>query len=155
MGPYAGSFNVVFGGNVGEAQDFPAILDAAEALRADIAARIIVIGDGRMTPWVESEIARRGLGDRIVLLGRFPLERMPSFFKAADALLVSLKRDKIFAMTIPGKVQSYLATGRPLLGMLDGEGARVIEEAGAGLVARSGDGRGLARNIEALAAMTP
>lgn len=154
MEPYAGGFNVVFAGNLGEAQDFPAILDAADALRADIGARIIVIGDGRMTQWVENEIVRRGLSDRIILLGRFPLERMPSFFKAADALLVSLKRDKIFGMTIPGKVQSYLAAGKPLLGMLDGEGARVIEEAGAGLVVRSGDGPGLARNIETLATMT-
>jgi glycosyltransferase involved in cell wall biosynthesis len=152
---FSDSFNVVFAGNVGEAQDFPAILNAAEALRKDIPARILVIGDGRMTPFVEKEIARRGLSDRVVLLGRFPLERMPSFFKAADALLVSLKRDKIFAMTIPGKVQSYLAAGVPLVGMLDGEGGRVIREAGAGLVSPSGDGAALARNIEALAAMTP
>jgi len=148
------SFNVLFAGNMGEAQDFPAILDAAEALATDIPIRILVVGDGRMTPWVQKEIARRGLTDRVVLLGRFPLERMPSFFKAADALLVSLKRDKIFAMTIPGKVQSYLAAGVPLLGMLDGEGSRVITEARAGLVSPSGDGAALARNIEALAAMT-
>lgn len=155
MSSLSGSFNVVFAGNVGEAQDFPAILDAASALPKDIPARILVIGDGRMTPWVETEIARRGLSDRVILLGRFPLERMPSFFKSADALLVSLKRDKIFALTIPGKVQSYLAAGVPLLGMLDGEGARVITEAGAGLVSPSGDGAALARNIEALAAMSP
>lgn len=152
---FSDSFNVLFAGNVGEAQDFPAILDAAEALPKNIPARILVVGDGRMTPWVEKEIARRGLSDRVILLGRFPLERMPSFFNAADALLVSLKRDKIFAMTIPGKVQSYLAAGVPLLGMLDGEGGRVIREAGAGLVSPSGDGAALARNIEALAAMTP
>jgi len=152
---FSDSFNVLFAGNMGEAQDFPAILEAAEALAKDIPLRILVVGDGRMTPWVQKEIARRGLSDRVVLLGRFPLERMPSFFKAADALLVSLKRDKIFAMTIPGKVQSYLAAGVPLLGMLDGEGGRVITEARAGLVSPSGDGAALARNIEVLAAMTP
>ncbi|MCJ8519284.1 glycosyltransferase involved in cell wall biosynthesis [Pseudorhizobium tarimense] len=152
---YSDSFNVVFAGNVGEAQDFPAILDAAEALHPDAKIRILIVGDGRMTPWVEDQIERRRLSDRVILLGRFPLERMPSFFTAADALLVSLKRDKIFAMTIPGKVQSYLAAGVPLLGMLDGEGARVIEEAGAGLVNPSGDGAALARNIETLATMAP
>lgn len=152
---FSDSFNVVFAGNVGDAQDFPAILDAAAALEDVTNARILVIGDGRMTPWVEKEIARRGLSDRVILLGRFPLERMPSFFKAADALLVSLKRDKIFAMTIPGKVQSYLAAGVPLVGMLDGEGGRVIMEAGAGLVGPSGDSAALARNIEKLAAMRP
>ena len=137
---FTDSFNVLFAGNVGEAQDFPAILDAAEALAPECQARILVVGNGRMTPWVEKEIARRRLGERVVLLGRFPLERMPSFFKASDALLVSLKKDKIFAMTVPGKVQSYLAAGVPLIGMLDGEGAKVIEESGAGLVAPGSTG---------------
>ncbi|MEO5757998.1 MAG: glycosyltransferase family 4 protein [Mesorhizobium sp.] len=155
MARFSDSFNVVFAGNIGEAQDFPSILDAAAALRQDTSVRILVLGDGRMMPWVEKEIERRGLSSRVILLGRFPLERMPSFFKSADALLVSLKRDKIFAMTIPGKVQSYLAAGVPILGMLDGEGARVIGEAGAGLTSQSGDGAALARNIETLAAMAP
>jgi colanic acid biosynthesis glycosyl transferase WcaI len=72
---------------------------------------------------------------------------MPSFFRSADALLVSLKREPIFAMTIPGKVQSYLAAGIPILAMLDGEGARVIEELGAGLVCPAGDGNALAERI--------
>lgn len=152
---YADSFNVMFAGNVGEAQDFPAILEAAELLRNDVRARILIVGDGRMKAWMEAEIVRRGLSDRVILLGRVPLDRMPSFFKAADALLVSLKRNKIFAMTIPGKVQSYLATGVPLVAMLDGEGARIIKEAGAGLVGRSGDYEALARNIETLASMQP
>jgi glycosyltransferase involved in cell wall biosynthesis len=77
---------------------------------------------------------------------------MPSFFCGADALLVSLKSEPVFALTIPGKVQSYLASGVPLLGMLDGEGARVIEEAGAGLTCPAGDGAALAANVERLAA---
>lgn len=152
---FSDSFNVLFAGNVGEAQDFPAILDAADALsdRPDI--RIVIVGDGRATPFLESEIRRRGLEQRMVLLGRFPLERMPSFFRAADALLVTLKREPIFAMTIPGKVQSYLAAGVPLLAMLDGEGARVIEELGAGLTCPAGDGRALADRIRTLADMEP
>lgn len=152
---FSDTFNVLFAGNVGEAQDFPAILDAASALadRPDI--RIVIVGDGRATPFVESEIRRRGLQGRILLLGRFPLERMPSFFRAADALLVTLKRDPIFAMTIPGKVQSYLAAGVPLVAMLDGEGARVIEELGAGLTCPAGDGKALAERIRTLADMDP
>lgn len=152
---FSDSFNVLFAGNVGEAQDFPAILDAAEALsdRPDI--RIVVIGDGRARPFVESEIRRRGVQERMVLLGRFPLERMPSFFRAADALLVSLKREPVFAMTIPGKVQSYLAAGVPLVAMLDGEGARVINQLGAGLTCPAGDGAALAERIQMLADMDP
>ena len=78
---------------------------------------------------------------------------MPSFFRAASVLLVALKKDPIFAMTIPGKVQSYLATGVPIVGMLDGEGAAVIEQAGAGLVCAAGAGRQLAERVRALMRM--
>lgn len=156
LAPYTHDFTVLFAGNIGEAQDFPAILDAAEVLKDKPGLRWIVVGDGRAAAQVQGEIARRGLGEKVVLLGRFPLERMPEFFAGADALLVSLKREPIWSMTIPGKVQSYLAAGKPLLAMLDGEGGRVVAEAGAGLVAPAGDGRALAANVERLmAAGTP
>jgi glycosyltransferase involved in cell wall biosynthesis len=151
----AGVFTVLFAGNVGDAQDFPAILAAAERLAHRNDVRWVVVGDGRRSQWVEAEVRRRGLAERVLLLGRFPLERMPSFFECADALLVSLRADPIFAMTIPGKVQSYLAAGRPLLGMLDGEGAGIITRAGAGLVCPAGDAAGLAANVERLAASPP
>ena len=95
MAPYDDKFKVLFAGNVGEAQDFPAILDAAEALADRPNTRILVVGDGRASDWVTDEIKRRGLSERIVLLGRHPLDRMPSFFCAADALLVTLKSDPI------------------------------------------------------------
>ena len=150
----SGSFSVMFAGNIGEAQDFPTILDAAERLkeRADI--RWLVVGDGRMAPWVHTEIARRGLKDSVVMLGRFPADRMPSFFLHADALLVSLKPDPVFTMTAPGKIQSYLAFGRPVLAMLDGEGAAVIDEARAGLTSPPGDAARLADNVVRLAALS-
>jgi len=144
-------FTVVFAGNIGEAQDFPAILDAFERLRDRPDIRLVILGDGRAADHVRAEIARRGLGDTVVMLGKHPIERMPSFFRGADALLVSLKPDPIFAMTIPGKVQAYLAAGIPLLGMLDGEGARVIVESGAGLACAAGDGAGLARIVARVA----
>ncbi|CAM5572463.1 hypothetical protein MAUB1S_09619 [Mycolicibacterium aubagnense] len=154
MLPYEGTFNVLFAGNIGEAQDFPAILDAVEQLPRHAGIRFFVLGDGRAADWVKGEIVRRGLGDRIILLGRFPIERMPSFFRAADALLVSLKADPIFSMTIPGKVQSYMAAGVPLLGMLDGEGARVIDEAGAGLTCPAGNSVGLADLVQRLSLLS-
>lgn len=153
LAPYLHTFNVLFAGNIGEAQDFPAILDAAETLKGRTDIRLLVLGDGRAADWVRSEIQRRGLEHSVIMLGRHPLERMPSFFRGAHALLVSLKNDPIFTLTIPGKVQSYLASGLPLLGMLDGEGARVIEEAGAGLVCPTGQGQSLADNIRRLVDM--
>jgi colanic acid biosynthesis glycosyl transferase WcaI len=149
-----GVFSVMFAGNIGEAQDFPAILDAAERLAARADIRWLVVGDGRVAPWVRAEIIRRGLEERVLMLGRYPSERMPSFFQHADALLVSLKPEPIFAMTSPGKIQSYLAFGRPVLAMLDGEGATVIEEAGAGLTSAAGNGERLADNVVRLAAMS-
>ena len=105
-------------------------------------------------PWLNKEVTRRKLNKNILLLGQFPIERMPSFYAHADTLLVSLKKDPIFSMTIPGKVQSYLMSGIPLLGMLDGEGAAVIKQAGAGLTCSAGDSVGLAAAILKLSKMT-
>jgi glycosyltransferase involved in cell wall biosynthesis len=146
-----GVLTVLFAGNIGDAQDFPAILEAAEILKDRDDVRWIVVGDGHRADWVAGEVQRRGLARRMSLLGRFPLERMPSFFKSAGALLVSLRPDPVFALTIPGKVQSYLAAGRPLVGMMDGEGAELIARSDAGLVCNAGDARGLAGILVTLA----
>jgi len=147
-------FNVVFAGNIGEAQDIPAVLDAAEKLKDDHRVRWIIIGDGRKFEWLQAEVVKRGLQDQVLLPGRFPVERMPAFYAHADALLVSLKRDPVFSMTIPGKVQSYLRAGIALIGMLDGEGAAVIREANAGLTCAAGDSEGLAQAVLAMADMS-
>lgn len=151
LSPFKETFNVMFAGNIGEAQDFPAILDAMEALvdRPDI--RLLIVGDGRAAESVRTQIQARNLQNRIFLLGRHPLERMPSFMRGAHALLVTLRRDPVFSLTIPGKVQTYLAAGVPLLGMLDGEGARVISEARAGFTCPAGDGAALAQSVRRLA----
>ena len=146
-------FTVVFSGNIGEAQDMPAVLDAAERLKDNAGIRWVIVGDGRKFNFLQSEVVRRGLGKQVLLTGRFPVERMPSFYAHADALLVSLKRNPVFSMTIPGKVQSYLMSGTPLLGMLDGEGVNVIRDAQAGLTCDAGDSLGLAKALLALAAM--
>lgn len=148
------SFNILFAGNIGEAQDFPAILAAAERLKDYPNIRWLIVGDGRMAGWVAEEIKVRGLEACVSMLGRYPVERMPSFFKHADALLVSLKDEPIFALTIPGKLQSYLAAGIPVLAMLNGEGAAVIRNANAGLACPAGDAQQLARAVLELAAMS-
>ena len=144
-------FTVLFAGNIGEAQDFPAILAAADLLRDRADIRWVIVGDGRGSEWVEREILRKGLQENVLMIGRHSLSRMPEFFAHADALLVSLRADPIFAMTIPGKVQSYLASGLPILAMLDGEGAQIIDEAGAGLVCKASDSVALASNVVELA----
>ena len=150
--PHSG-FTVMFAGNIGEAQDFPAILNAAQALKGRADIRWLVLGDGRMKPWVEQEIASRGLQGTVRLLGSYPVERMPSFFAHVDALLVSLKDEPIFAMTIPGKLQAYLASGIPVLGMINGEGAELLMKSGAGLACAAGDFEGLTQAVLRLAQM--
>jgi colanic acid biosynthesis glycosyl transferase WcaI len=149
-----GVFNVLFAGNIGEAQDLPAVLNAAESLKNSAAIRWLIVGDGRRSDWLLEEVARRGLQSRVLLLGRFPVERMPSFYAHADALLVSLKKDPVFSLTIPGKVQSYLMAGVPILGMLDGEGAQVITDSNAGLVCAAGNSEGLASAVLEMFAMS-
>ena len=147
-------FNVLFAGNIGEAQDLPAVLVAAESLRDNTAIRWLIVGDGRRSVWLHEEVARRGLQRNVLLLGRFPVERMPSFYAHANALLVSLKKDPVFSLTIPGKVQSYLMAGVPILGMLDGEGAQVITDSNAGLVCAAGNSEGLASAVLEMFAMS-
>ncbi|MDO9197158.1 glycosyltransferase family 4 protein [Rhodoferax sp.] len=149
-----GSFNVMFAGNIGDAQDFPAILAAAQSLKSHAHIRWLLVGDGRMARWVADEIKRRNLQDRVLMLGRHPVERMPSFFKHASALLVSLKDEPIFSMTIPGKLQSYLAAGIPVVAMLNGEGAEVVENSRSGLTCAAGDHAGLAAAVLKLSEMT-
>ena len=149
-----GVFNVLFAGNVGEAQDLPSVLNAADLLKDDPSIRWLIVGDGRKSEWLRDEVVRRGLQETVLLLGRFPVERMPSFYAHADVLLVSLKKDPAFSLTIPGKVQSYLMSGVPIVGMLDGEGSRVISEADCGMVCPAGDAQGLATAVKLLAGTT-
>lgn len=146
-------FRVMFAGNIGAAQDFSTILGAAQRLKHERDIHFVILGDGRMSGWVEEEVERRDLRRTVHLLGRHPVETMPRYFALADAMLVTLKKDPIFALTIPGKVQSYLACGRPIIAALDGEGARVVEEAGAGIACVSQDPDALSRAILAMARM--
>jgi glycosyltransferase involved in cell wall biosynthesis len=149
------SFNVMFAGNIGDGQDFPSILKAAEILRHEPEIRWLIVGHGRAAAWVTTEIERRDLAGKVIMLGRHPLEKMPSFFQHADVLLVALKDEPIFAMTIPGKIQTYLATGIPVVAMLNGEGAKLISETGSGMVSSAGDAEGLAQSVSALHHMSP
>jgi glycosyltransferase involved in cell wall biosynthesis len=143
-------FRVMFAGNIGAAQDLPTVVRAAELTRHRRDVHWIVVGDGSMRHWVEMEVERRGLSGNVHLLGAFPVQDMPRLFAGADALLVTLRRDPVLALTIPSKVQSYLASGKPVVVGLDGEGAAVIREAGAGVCAPAEDPEALAAHVLAL-----
>lgn len=136
-------FRIMFAGNIGAAQDFETILSAAAKLQQYKDINWIILGDGRARNWVEDQVEKRGLADCVYLLGRCPMETMPLYFSLADVMLVTLKREPIFALTIPAKIQSYMACGRPIIAALDGEGARQIRESGTGITCPAEDVDGL------------
>ena len=141
------SFKIMFAGNLGEAQDFPAILESARILKDHKHIQWIILGDGRKTKWVKRKINEYGLDDSFHMLGSYPIGKMPEFYANADAMIFSLKDKYIFSITIPAKVQSYLACGKPILGMINGEAADIINEANAGLTCASGDSISLSKNV--------
>lgn len=147
-------FIVTFAGNIGAAQDFDTILTAAEHLKNQKDIHLVVLGDGRMFQWVKKQVRTRNLENTVHLLGRHPAEAMPRYFALSDALLVTLRRAPIFALTIPAKVQSYLACSRPIIAALNGEGARIIEESGAGLTCPAQDPKALSDVILKLYSMS-
>lgn len=137
-------FIVMFAGNIGAAQDFPTVVAAAELTRESKDIHWVIVGDGRMRAWVEEQVRARGLGATFHLIGQRPPERMPRYFAHADVLLATLRREPIFAYTIPSKLQSYLACGKPVVVALEGEGGRIVQESGAGWVVPPEDPRALA-----------
>jgi len=147
-------FCVMFAGNIGSAQSFETILEAFEMLADAPDVHCVVLGDGHRRKWLQEEIESRGLGGRVHVLGSRPVETMPAYFALADALLVSLRKDPVFALTVPSKIQSYLACGRPVVASLDGEGADIIRRSGGGLSAAAGDAAALAQAVRSLHAMS-
>jgi colanic acid biosynthesis glycosyl transferase WcaI len=147
-------FKILFAGNIGVSQSFETVLDAIERLRDVEDLNWIVVGEGRRRAWLADQVRTRGLSDRVQLLGRRPVEEMPAYFGLADALLVSLRSEPLYALTIPSKIQSYLACGRPIVASLDGEGARIVSDAGAGVVADAENGAALAAAVLRLHAMS-
>jgi len=136
-------FNIVFAGNLGTVQALETVLDAAELLGPDCGIRWVLVGSGTRSTWLAEQVRGRCLA-QVELPGRFEPEQMPALLAQADALLVSLVRGPAMSLTIPSKIQAYLAAGRPVLASMDGEGARVVEEAGAGLVCGAEDAQALA-----------
>ncbi len=148
---FPSGFNIVFAGNLGVAQDFDSIILASEILnRNNISINWIILGEGRDKSRIIEKIHKRNLVKQFHFLGSFPSSEMPFFFACADALFVSLKSTDIFSLTIPSKLQSYMACGKPIIGNIDGIAASIIQESNSGLCSSSGDYINLAKNVELL-----
>ncbi len=155
---FDGSFNVVIAGNISPAQSFETVLDAAARVRARASrpVRWIVVGDGMSRRWLEGRIAELGLQEDFVLEGHHPVEEMPRYFDVADVLVGSLARSDLLGATVPAKVLSYIAAGKPIVLAMDGEAPRLVAEViGCGLAGPAEDAGTLAGNILAMEAMSP
>ena len=128
-----GITNLTIAGNVGALQNADVLLDAANLLREEPVI-FHVVGDGSELSRLKQRAAAEGLPN-VRFYGRRPVEEMPALYQQADALLVTMKNDSVLSLTLPGKVQSYMASGKPILGSVGGETARVIAEAGCGFCA--------------------
>jgi len=148
----AGRFNIVFGGNMGAAQGLHNVVEAATLLRDTPAVQFVFIGDGVDKDALSQMASEREL-DNVHFVGRQPATEMPRLFALADVLLVHLKRDPLFEITIPSKTPAYLACGRPILGVVSGDPADVIREAGAGIICPQEDPAALAQEVRSLYTM--
>lgn len=138
--------DVMFAGNIGEIQSVDTVLRAAEQLKNE-PVRFHIVGGGTDLEHLKQSAAEMQ-PENVIFYGRRPLEEMPAFYEKADAMLVTLKADPVLSLTLPGKVQSYMASGKPIIGAIDGETAEVIRAAQCGFCGPAEDAQALAENIK-------
>lgn len=142
-------FPILFAGNIGSAQAVDVVLDAAALLKNVEAISFIMLGEGTRREWMMQEAAKRGLRN-LIFPGQFPIEAMPAIMAQAAVLLVTLADKEIFRLTIPSKIQAYLAAGRPIVACLNGAGADIVNDAEAGIVVPAENASALAEAIRSL-----
>ncbi len=141
-------FILLYAGNLGEAQSLETFVYATKIVHdKGYNVKWVIVGDGRYKSTLQELIHKLGIEDHIHFVGKYPSTEMPEFFSYADALYVTLKDEYIFSLTIPSKVQSYLACGQPILASLNGEGASIIKESRSGYVSDAENVSELADNI--------
>ena len=144
------TFNVVFAGTMGVMQGLDTVLEAAEILaKSHRHVRFFLVGGGVVKKHLQDKSKNMRLGN-IIFVPRQPMRAMGSIFKIADALLVHLKKDQLFRITIPSKTQAYLAAGKPIVMAVEGDAADLVEQAGAGYVCAPEDARAMAECVKKL-----
>lgn len=142
-------FCVVFAGNLGKAQSLATVVNAAEKMTDITGLKIVLVGSGSELEWLKKQKNSRNLHN-IEIVGRLPMETMPSLYNKSNALLVTLTNNDIINLTIPSKIQSYLSAGKPIIAALNGEGAKIIQASNSGLVSEAGNAKKLEKNIRHL-----
>lgn len=146
--PHPGVFNAVFAGNIGEMQTVETIMEAAGKLTSRPDIHFHIVGDG-----IRLDACRQlaeGLSN-VTFYGRRDVSEMPGFYALADVMLVTLKADPVLSLTLPGKVQSYFAAGKPVAGAINGETAAVVADADCGVCVAAEDANALAEALVSLA----
>ena len=143
--------DLMFAGNVGVAQSVETIIHAAKLTEDVPNLRWHIVGEGTTLKDMVLLAEKFGL-NRVIFHGRKPVEEMPRYYAMADAMLVTMKADPVFSLTLPGKIQSYMAAGKPILAAADGETLRVIEDADCGFACGSEDAERLAECVRAFVA---
>jgi glycosyltransferase involved in cell wall biosynthesis len=140
---FTGEIHLLLTGNLGEAQGIELIIEAAEKLK-EIYPRLrwLLVGEGRNRKELEQLTREKGLEQVVLFPGRFPASVIPSLIARADATLLTLKKEPIFAITVPNRLQSYMACGKPIIASIDGEAAKIIFDSQSGLVSPAGDLQG-------------
>ncbi len=146
--PHKG-FNVMFTGNIGQAQGLEILPEAAAIIRKEGIkdVRFTIVGDGRARHSFENSITNACVWDLFEFTGRVKATEVPSYLAGADAAFLSFADDELFAKTIPAKLQSYMACAMPIIASAKGETARVISEADCGICSEISDARALAMSI--------
>lgn len=152
---FEGRFNIVFGGNIGRAQDLDTVVRAAALAAEEVPDLLLtVLGDGVERDRIAALVRELGTA-HVQLLAAVPRNQIGDIFSAADALVLHLRDEPLFEATIPSKLQFYLAMGRPVLACVRGEAADIVTEAGAGLAAAPQDVSAVAAAMVRMARMEP
>ena len=139
-----GIADFMFAGNIGAGQRIDVIIAAARILGPRPDYKIHIVGDGSKRMELEAEVVAEGLQDNVVFYGNQKRADMPSFYKKADALLITLRGNNEVGNTMPGKMQMYMTAGKPVLGAINGAANEVINESRCGSCVKAGDAEGLA-----------
>lgn len=132
------TFNYVFAGNIGKMQSVETIIKAANEIKNDDTIKIHIVGNGSNLENCKA-LAKEYQLSNVIFYGRKDLNEMPQFYEMADAMLVTLTNNEVISKTLPGKVQSYMAAGKPIIGSINGEAQLIIEEAECGLCCNAED----------------
>jgi glycosyltransferase involved in cell wall biosynthesis len=144
-------FRIVFAGNMGKAQSLGAVLDAADRLKTECArVQLLFVGGGVEVETLKSIAQSRNLTN-VTFAARMPMNRVGEVLQSADAVLVHLKDEPVFARTIPSKIQAYMALGKPILIAVHGDAADLVQQAQCGVQAVPEDPPSIARAAAQLA----